>query len=130
MKRPQPHATAWRGLAALLVSSAVSGCAYHGDGPVEVHYERYKARLPEGNRVFVCSAYGCRTQTPFRFETADIAQLQTMLSPAKTKTPADERKAVQAALAWMEQRADKAVGTDQDRPGDDMAGNGDPGQMD
>jgi hypothetical protein len=107
-----------------------AGCSYHGEGPVELHYQRYKAGLPEGDKVFVCSSYGCRTQTPFKFTAADIVHLQNMMASGKTATPADERKAAQATLAWMEQRADKAVGTDKDRPGDDMAGNGDPGQMD
>ncbi len=52
------------------------------------------------------------------------------MSPARTKTPADERAAIKTALAWMGNRADTAVGTAGDRPGDDMMGNGDPGQMD
>ena len=48
---------------ALLCAHRLAGCAYHGDGPVEVHYQRYKAGMPEGDKVFVCSSYGCRTQT-------------------------------------------------------------------
>ncbi|MBC7832171.1 MAG: hypothetical protein H7Y62_09150, partial [Hyphomicrobium sp.] len=52
------------------------------------------------------------------------------MSAKRTATPADEREATKAALAWMGHRADTAVGTAGDRPGDDLAGNGDPGQMD
>lgn len=124
--RRKAHRTA--ALVALLVG-ALSGCAYSGSGPVEVHYQKYKARMPEGDRVFVCSAYGCRTQTPFRFSPTDLAEIQKLMAKGAA-SPAAEREATKSALAWMEHRADTAVGTAADRPGDDMAGNGDPGQMD
>ena len=107
----------------------LAGCAYSGAGPIEVHYQKYKARMPEGDRVFVCSAYGCRTQTPFRFTQTDIAAVAKLMAPGAASAAA-EREATKKALAWMGHRADTAVGTDKDRPGDDMAGNGDPGQMD
>jgi hypothetical protein len=116
--------------AAGLASALLSGCAYHGGDTVDAHYQRYSARMPEGDRVFACSAYGCRTQTPFRFTDADIAKLQSMMSPAKTKTAADERAAIRDTLAWMEHRVDAEVGTANDRPGDDFGGSGDPSQMD
>jgi hypothetical protein len=112
------------------LAACLAGCAYHLNDPIEAHYQRYKATMPEGDRVFVCSAYGCRKQTPFRFNDADIAKLQGMMTPARTKTAADERAAVRETLAWMERRVDAEVGTANDRPGDDMAGNGDPTQMD
>ncbi len=117
------------GVVAMLLAS-VLGCAYHGDDLIDAHYQRYKARLPEGDRVFACSAYGCRTQTPFRFTDADILKLQSMMSAAKTKTAADERAAARDTLAWMERRVGDVVGTSADRPADDMAGSGDPSQMD
>ena len=108
----------------------LAGCAYHAGDTVDAHYQRYNARMPEGDRVFACSAYGCRTQTPFRFTDGDIAKLQSMMSAVKTKTAADERAATRDTLAWMEHRVDSEVGTANDRPGDDFAGSGDPTQMD
>lgn len=126
----QPRIRRWRNLiVAAAVGSVVAGCAYSGNGPVEVHYQKYKARMPEGDRVFVCSAYGCRTQTPFRFASADLANVKKIMA-AGAASPAAEREATKKALAWMGHKADTAVGTANDRPGDDMAGNGDPGQMD
>jgi hypothetical protein len=124
------RAPGWRISVAALLPVALAACAYHGNGPIDEHYARYKAGMPEGDKVFVCSSYGCRTQTAFRFTAADIAEVQKMMSPARTATPAAEREAAKGALAWMGHRADTAVGTAGDRPGDDMAGNGDPGQMD
>ena len=117
-------------VAALLVAAGVGGCAYSGKGPIDEHYAKYKAGMPEGDKVFVCSSYGCRKQTPFKFTAADIAEVQKIMSAKRTATPAGEREATKDALAWMGHRADTAVGTAGDRPGDDMAGNGDPGQMD
>ena len=116
--------------AALLVAAGVGGCAYSGKGPIDEHYAKYKAGMPEGDKVFVCSSYGCRKQTPFKFTAADIAEVKKIMSAKRTATPAGEREATKDALAWMGRRADTAVGTAGDRPGDDMAGNGDPGQMD
>lgn len=118
--------------AAIIIAAiclGLAGCAYSGAGPIEVHYQKYKARMPEGDRVFVCSAYGCRTQTPFKFTPTDIAEVTKLMAPGRA-SPAAEREATKKALAWMGHRADTAVGTAGDRPGDDMTGNGDPGQMD
>ena len=120
----------WRSVVVMLLSAGVAGCAYHSLGPIDDHYAQFKARMPEADSVFVCSAYGCRTQTQFKFTSADIATLQSMMSEKKTATPVDERKAVAATLAWMERRVGDVVGTSADRPGDDLAGNGDPTQMD
>jgi hypothetical protein len=119
----------WRGFIAMFLSASIAGCAYHSE-TIDEHYQEFKARLPERDTVFVCSAYGCRRQAEFKFTSADIANLQSMMSAAHTATPADERKATAATLAWMEQRVGDAVGTSADRPGDDFAGNGDPTQMD
>src|ERR1700693_5035582 len=98
--------------------------------PIDEYYAQFKARMPESDKVFVCSAYGCRTQTEFKFTSADIATLQSMMSASHTATPADERQAIKTTLAWMERRVGDVVGTSADRPGDDFAGNGDPTQMD
>ena len=108
----------------------LQGCAYQPNGLIEDHYATFKARPPEGDRVFVCSAYGCRTHTAFKFTEGDITELSKRMSGERTKTPEAEREVIRATLAWMEHRVDKVVGTWQDRPGDDALGNGDPTQMD
>jgi len=30
---------------------------------------------PQGNKVVVCHAYGCKMKTPYRFTSADIAEI-------------------------------------------------------
>jgi hypothetical protein len=79
----------------------------------------------------VCSAYGCRIQTKFKFTSSDIQTIQKMMSgKGKTTTPEEERRALGPTMAWMEKRVGDEVGTSADRPGDDLAGVGDPTQMD
>jgi hypothetical protein len=123
-------ARARQGVLAMLLLAALGGCAYNKDASFDAHYQRYKAQLPERDKVFVCSSYGCRTQTGFRFTEADIAKLRSLMSAKKTATAEDERHAVADTLGWMGRRVGAEVGTAADRPADDMAGNGDPTQMD
>jgi len=109
----------------------LSGCSYESLGSIDQHYLRYAARLPEKDKIFVCSAYGCRAQTEFKFTPADITKLRAIMSePKRGAGPAEERLRIARTLAWMEKRVGDAVGTSADRPGDDLAGGGDPTQMD
>jgi hypothetical protein len=102
-----------------------SGCAYQGVS-IDQHYSVYAARLPEKNRIFVCSAYTCRTQTEFKFTPEDITKLRSlMVEPKRSAGSAEERLRIGRTLAWMEKRVGDAVGTSADRPGDDFYGAGD-----
>jgi hypothetical protein len=134
LKRGRQRARGGQGVLVMLLcaglSSGVGGCAYRADDTFDAHYQRYKVRQPEADKVFVCSSYGCRTQTGFRFAESDIAQLKSLMSPAHTASAEDERRAVGVTLAWMERRVGDATGTSADRPADDLEGNGDPTQMD
>lgn len=115
----------------LALASLVGGCTYISNDPVGVHFQDYETRPPRNDTVTVCSAYGCKAQTAFKFTKADIAHVQKMLRPAKKPpTAVQERALISSALAWMEKRVGDEVGTSADRPGDDFAGNGDPTQMD
>ena len=116
--------------AAIWVLMLVPGCAFEGLS-IDRHYSRYAARLPEKNRIFVCSAYTCRTQTEFKFTAEDIARLRALMAEPKHHAgPAQERLRIGRTLAWMEKRVGDVVGTSADRPGDDFYGPGDSTQMD
>src|SRR5215831_397795 len=118
-------------LTATLLMMLASGCSYEGLGSVDQIYSMYGARLPEKNRIFVCSAYTCRTQTAFKFTPEDIAKLRSLMAePQLGSGSAAERLRIARTLAWMERRVGDVVGTSADRPGDDFAGAGDPTQMD
>jgi hypothetical protein len=116
--------------AAIWVLMLSSGCAYQGR-TIEQHFLTYAARLPEKNKIFVCHAYTCRTQTEFRFTPDDIAKLSSLMAePKRGASSEEERVRLGHTLAWMEKRVGDVVGTSADRPGDDFYGAGDPGQMD
>jgi hypothetical protein len=121
----------WRRVAAMVLLAGISGCSYESFGPIDQHYRAFAARIPENNRIFVCSAYGCRTQTGFTFTPTDIVKLRSLMAePKKGGSPAEERRIIARTLAWMEKRVGDVVGTSADRPGDDVLGLGDPTQMD
>src|SRR6476660_4645738 len=102
----------WRCVAAMLLLPSVTGCSYEGLGPVDQHYQTFAARTPQNNKVFVCSAYGCRSQTPFKFTQTDVIKLQSLMAvPKNGGSPADERRRVGRTLAWMEKRVGDVVGT-------------------
>jgi hypothetical protein len=110
---------------------AAGACTHERTGPVGKHYVDFSVRPPRGNTVYVCHAYGCRMQTPFRFTDEDIASLRTLMAKTrKADTPFEERRAVAYAIAWMERRTGDVIGTSADRPGMDFAASGDPSQQD
>ena len=118
-------------LAALALCSMIGGCSYQSLGPIDEHYRAFSTHLPVKNKITVCSAYGCRTQTEFRFDGNDVAKLQAQMAASTgMDNPEGERARVATTLAWMEKRVGDVVGTSADRPGDDFQGNGDPTQMD
>jgi hypothetical protein len=94
-----------RRAAIVILSFVLPGCSYQGFGGVDQHFAEYRARPPRNNTVTVCSAYGCRSQTNFRFTAVDIKTIQRLMNGAgKASTPDQEREATARAMAWMEKR--------------------------
>jgi len=128
----QTHGSVMRKL--MFAAAAVmvlSGCTYERSGPPSGHYSEFKTIPPRGNTVTICHAYGCQEQSKFRFTSADIAKIRNIIrTTKKADTPHEERRGVAYAIAWMEKRVGKALGTDKDRPGMEFAGSGDPTQQD
>lgn len=115
----------------LLLATVLTGCTYEREGPVEQHYVEFKSQPPRGNTVYVCHAYGCKLQTKFRFTETDIASLRDVMKKMRNSDDAKgERRAVAYAIAWIETRVGKEIGTDKDRPGMDFNASGDPTQQD
>src|SRR5690606_24235658 len=114
-----------------IIALGLAGCSYGGSGPPAPHYSQFKAEMPEGNTVTVCSAHGCRHKTRFTFSRRDIAKLRAVMDRARRDgSPAGERRAIRKAIAWMEDRVGRETGTAADRAGLDFLGAGDPTQMD
>jgi len=119
------------GAIAAIAGLLLSACTHERKGPVGQHYLDFSTRPPRNNTVYVCHAYGCRTQTPFRFTDADIAALGALMAKTrKADTAHEERRAVAYAIGWMERRTGDVIGTSADRPGMDFTASGDPTQQD
>lgn len=117
---------------AVTAAMLVSACTHDRNGPVAGHFQDFRVEAPRpNNRVAVCSAYGCKKQTPFTFTAVDVAEIKkVMKTTAKDKSPAEERRAIAYAIGWMEVRVGKAIGTDKDRAGMDFKAPNDPTQQD
>jgi hypothetical protein len=119
------------GAAAVAAGLLLAGCTHERTGPVGQHFVDFSTRPPRNNTVYVCHAYGCRMQTPFRFTDADIAALKTLMAKTRKADSAhEERRAVAYAIGWMERRTGDVIGTSADRPGMDFSASGDPTQQD
>ena len=110
---------------------AISGCTYGLSGSNESHFKLYQAQLPKGDTVTVCSGYGCKAQTTYPFRKADIQHIAGIFqSVQRARSAAEERRAIAYAIAWIETKVGNDIGTAKDRPSIDIAGSGDPSQMD
>jgi hypothetical protein len=110
---------------------ALGGCVYEQEGPPEAHFQRFETKPPRGDTVTVCHAYGCKEQTPFTFSHEDIAEISALMARTRRNdSPAQERRAIAYAIAWMERRVAPTVGTATDRPSMDFIGSGDSTQQD
>ena len=125
---------ALQALFAALMGAALAllgGCVYREAGPPEAHFKSFESKPPEGDRVTVCHAYGCKAQTPFTFTPSDIAELSALMaSVPRDDSPREERRAMAYAIGWMERRVAPTVGTANDRPSMDFGGSGDSTQQD
>ena len=114
-----------------LVLASLGGCVYEQEGPPEAHFEQFSTKAPRVDTVTVCHAYGCKSQTPYTFTPSDIAEISALMARVRRNdSPAEERRAMSYAIAWMEQRVAPTVGTGNDRPSMDFGGSGDDGQQD
>jgi hypothetical protein len=109
----------------------LGGCVYEQEGPPDLHFQKFETKPPRGDTVTVCHAYGCKEQTPFTFSHQDIAEISALMARTRRNdSPAEERRAIAYAIAWMERRVAPTVGTATDRPSMDFTGSGDSTQQD
>ena len=85
---------------------------------------------PQGNKVVVCHAYGCKMKTPYRFTSADIAEITGEMRQVKRNdSPAEERRAIAYAIGLMERQVGAVIGI-RDKAGMQWTASGDPTQED
>ncbi|WP_208983692.1 hypothetical protein [Pannonibacter carbonis] len=113
----------------LLPVFGLTACAAQSSSSSNGWYDSQNGVIPRPERIYICHAFGCARKTPFDLGRQDLNRLQALLR-AGAKSPAAERAAVARAVAWMENRVAKQVGSQDDRGGLDLQGSGVPGQMD
>ena len=120
-----------RVLAPLAVGLALSGCTFSETGAPSSHSTDIKVALPKGNRIEVCSAYRCAKHTSFTFTNADLQKIAGVMNrTVKADAPADERRGIAQAIAWIVTRVGRQIGTWRDQPGSNPRHAGNPSQMD
>jgi hypothetical protein len=109
----------------------LGGCVYEQEGPPEIHFQKFETKPPKGDTVTVCHAYGYKAQTRFTFSPKDMAEVSALMARTRrSDSPAEERRAMAYAIAWMERRVAPTAGTASDRPSMDFLGSGDSTQQD
>ena len=89
----------------MAVGLALTACTYSQAGSPNAHYSDIKVALPKGNRVEVCSGYHCANRSSFTFNNGDLQKIaEVMNRTVKADTPADERRGIAQAIAWIESR--------------------------
>jgi len=90
-------------------------------------FEDYNLVLPNGNRIRVCSAYGCSHKQVYRLSSELLSKAKGHLSDGWSAE--GERKGIGKALSVIEEEMGPATGTDRDKQGGALWGNGDSSQM-
>lgn len=119
------------GCSLVVLAAALGACTYGLSSSKEQHFKLYQARMPKGDTVTVCSAYGCQAQTDYAFTRSEINGMIGVFNKAKrSDTPSEERRAIGYVIAWIEQAVGRQIGTAADRKSIDFSGAGDSSQQD
>lgn len=91
----------------------------------------YNLVLPNGNRIRVCSGYGCKYKQVYRISPESLRKAKEQLGGAWTFSTGGEkeRKGLANALSTIEQEMGSALRLDNDKQGARFSGNGNRGQM-
>ena len=121
----------FRSLIVLIVASVSLGACTYDDGPdPNWHFLKLEMDAPQGNKVVVCHAYGCKMKTPYRFTSANIAEITGEMRKVKRNdSPEEERRAIAYAIGLMERQVGAAIGI-RDKAGMQWTASGDPTQED
>jgi len=117
-----------RSLLTVFALLLLGGCASQSLSSHSDWFDEREARMPIGNKIYICHAFTCALTTPVVLSEAEFGRISAPFGK-DIKTPAEERAAVSDAVQIFERIIGKRVGTSNDRGGLDIGG-GDPSQMD
>jgi hypothetical protein len=120
-----------RSLSVLIIASASLAACTYDDGPdPSRRFLELGMDAPQKNTVVVCHAYGCKMKTPYRFTSANIAEItREMRRVKRSDSPEEERRAIAYAIGLMERQVGAAIGI-RDKAGMQWTASGDPTQED
>jgi hypothetical protein len=114
----------------IVASIPLAACTYDEGPDPSKYYLRLDMDAPQNNTVVVCHAYGCKMKTPYRFTSANIAEITRLMRKVKrTDSPAEERRAIAYAIGLMERQVGVAIGI-RDKASMQWTASGDPTQQD
>jgi hypothetical protein len=80
------------------------------DSAVRAAYGDLSLSPPSPSVLTVCHGFGCRLRTEVAFSASDRMKMAQMLRAGQA-SPASERRAIAAAVAWLDRRVGPAAGT-------------------
>src|SRR6478672_7858247 len=96
---------------ALVASIPLAACTYDEGPDPSKRFLRLGMDAPQKNTVVVCHAYGCKMKTPYRFTSANIAEITHEMQRVKrNNSPEEERRAIAYAIGLMERQVGVALG--------------------
>lgn len=99
-------------LAAPLLLAGCESMNWHTPGD---YYSFMKVEPPKEKKLSVCHGYGCKYRTAVTFSSADLTEIGKVLKPkASQDNAAGERKRIADAVALIERKVGKIVGSDKD----------------
>lgn len=100
----------------LLTGLVLAGCSSMNWRSPDDYFAHMRVAPPKAEKVSVCHGYGCKYRSQVTFTSADIRDIGKVLEPAKTEdSPAAERKRIAQAIALIERKVGKIVGSDRDK---------------
>jgi hypothetical protein len=111
------------------MSLGLAACASAVARPPLAYFQMYEVAAPTLRALTICSAYGCKRKTRVVLRDADLAALKRIMRSG-TRSAKAERAAIATAVAWMERRVGRQIGTIADKDYRDFVSDGDPTQLD
>lgn len=115
----------------ILAAGSLAGCESMNWKSPDDYFAHMRVSPPKEKKLSVCHGYGCKYRTKVTFSSSDIDDISSVLKPkTKEDSAAAERKRIANAVALIERKVGKVVGSDKDKGQLQLKMAGKPGQQD